>query len=114
MAETPSIMMLFWLWPPRRMPSPLAPPEVTPGVNCVRLVKLPRAIGRFSICSVVTANERSALCDWTSAASAVTTTVSAAPPTSRVSAVTATRSPPLTWTPERLIVLKPSIVTSRV
>ena len=43
-------------------------------------MKLLRLIGRFSICSVVTANDRSPLCVWTSGASAVTLTVSAVPP----------------------------------
>ena len=34
----------------------------TPGTKAVRLVKFPRTIGRFSICALVTANERSPLC----------------------------------------------------
>ena len=37
---------------------------MTPGTNAVRLVKLPWSIGRFSTCSVVTANDRSPLCAW--------------------------------------------------
>ena len=65
-AEMPSIMMLFWPAPPMRVPPAEAPPACTPGVNCVRLVKLPWLIGRFSICSVEIAKDRSALCDCTS------------------------------------------------
>ena len=60
------------------------------------------------------ANERSALCDCTSGASAVTLTVSVAPPTSSVSAGTDTRSPPLTLMPCARTVLNPSIVISTV
>ena len=59
---------------------------MTPGVNDVKLVKLPVLTGRFSICTVETANERSPLDAWMSGASAVTLTVSAAPPGSSVSA----------------------------
>ncbi len=55
MAEMPSIMMLFWPAPPRRVPPADAPTWTTPGVNAVMLVKLARATGRFSICVAVTA-----------------------------------------------------------
>ncbi len=61
MAEMPSIMMLFWLTPPRRVPPADAPPDTTPGVNAVTLVKLPWLIGRFSISTVETAKDRSPL-----------------------------------------------------
>ena len=44
-AEMPSIMMLFWPAPPRRVPPADAPIWTTPGVNAVRLVKLLRANG---------------------------------------------------------------------
>ena len=49
-AEMPSIMMLFWPAPPSRVPPADAPLGTTPGANAVRLVKLLRATGRFSIC----------------------------------------------------------------
>ncbi len=61
-AEMPSIMMLFCPAPPRRVPPADAPVSTTPGTRAVRLVKFPRAIGRFSICVLVTAYDRSALC----------------------------------------------------
>ena len=41
-AEMPSIMMLFCPAPPRRVPPADAPSGTTPGMNAVRLVKLPR------------------------------------------------------------------------
>ena len=69
-------MMLFWPPPPRRVAVRLRAAGRTPGVNAVRLVKLPWLIGRFSTSVVVIANERSPLCDWISGASAVTLTVS--------------------------------------
>src|SRR6266542_5200980 len=112
MDEMPSIMMLFWPAPPIRVAPADAPPACTPGVSCVKLVKFPWLIGRFSICSVEMANDRSADCDCTSAASAVTFTVSAAPPISSVSAGTATRSPPLTLMSLRRTVLNPCIEIS--
>ncbi len=58
-AEMPSIMMLFWLTPPRRVPPADAPKDVTPGVSEVKAVKFPWLIGRFSISVVETAKERS-------------------------------------------------------
>jgi hypothetical protein len=67
-AEMPSIMMLFWLTPPTRVPMPAfwLPPLLpglmtTPGTNPVTAAKLPWLSGRFSICAVEIANERSPL-----------------------------------------------------
>ena len=113
MAEMPSIIRLFCDAPPRRA-NVVSAPRLTPGANSMRLVKFCRLIGRFSICSLDTAKERSALCDCTSSASALTFTVSATPPASRTIAGTPMRSPPLTRTPVRRTVLKESIVTSMV
>ena len=62
MAEMPSIMMLFWLTPPNRVPPAEVPSYAfTPGVKATRLVKFPRTTGRLSICLVVMANDRSPL-----------------------------------------------------
>ena len=90
------------------------PSIFTPGAKARRLVKFCRLIGRPSICSLETAKDRSALCDCTSSASALTFTVSATPPASRTIAGTPTRSPPLTRMFVRRTVLKESIVTSMV
>ncbi len=113
-AEMPSIMMLFCPAPPSRVPPADAPFCTTPGVKAVRFVKLPRAIGRFSIWVLVIANDRSPLCVCTSGDCAVTVTVSASAPGSSVTGCTPTRSPPLTATPVRRTDLKPSSVTSTV
>jgi hypothetical protein len=59
-------------------------------------------------------NDRSPLSAWIIAAEAVTLTVSVAPPTSSVSAVSGMRSPVLTAMPLRVRVLKPVIETSMV
>ena len=63
-----------------------------PGASAASAVKLRFAIGRFWTASVVTVNERSPVVAWISGASPFTSTVSLAPPTSTVSAPTATRA----------------------
>jgi hypothetical protein len=114
MAEMPSIMMLFWPAPPRRVPPADAPVCTTPGVNAVSVVKLLRAKGSVSICLLVTAYDRSPLCVCTSGDWPTTVTVSAMAPGSSVMTPMPMRSPPLTATPLRLTVLKASSVTSTV
>ena len=113
-AEMPSIMMLFWPAPPRRVaPAPPKPPVVspvmTPGVNATTLMKLPRVIGQIlDLRGLDGERPLGALRSAPSTVSAVTFTVSAMPPASSVIAGTPTRSAPLTRMPVRRTVLKPS------
>src|SRR5215471_20726215 len=110
--DTPSIMMLLLLPPvDDRSPTREGLVPVTPGASVASCTKLRLEIGRLSTALVVTANDRSPLCVWTSGDSACTVTASARPPTSTVSTPRPTRSPALTEMPLRLSVLKPSIET---
>src|SRR5258708_36101001 len=100
--------------PPVDGESPARLPLTTPGVRLIRSAKLRVAIGRLVTSAVVTLNERSPLLDWTSGASPLTTTVSAAPPTSNVIVPTAERAPGLNSQPEPYDVLNDASVTSMV
>ena len=115
MAEMPSIWMLFWPAPPRRVPPAEAPPETTPGTMAVKLVKLPWLIGRFSTCAGR---------DGEGALTALrldegrlgrdVDDLGLAADLDRQAAECATRSPPLTAMPVRRSVRKPLMVTSSV
>ena len=93
---------------------PAAAVPVTPGARSASAVKLRFESGRFWTDSVGMVSDRSPLAAWMTGASALTSTVSAAPPTSSVRVPTVTRDPALTGTPVRLSVLNEGIVTSIV
>ena len=105
----PSIMTLFAPPPPIR--AGLVPVPATPGAMVANWTKLRLEMGRFWTASVLTVKDRSPLPNCTTGDSAVTRMVSASAPTSIVSVPMTMRSPGLTLTPDRFIVLKPSMVT---
>ena len=105
-------MTLFAPPPPRR--AGLLPVPETPGASDASCTKLRLEIGRLSTADVWIVNDRSPVCVCTIGESALTSTICDIPPTSIVSAPSCTRSPAPTTMPERLSVLKPVIVTSRL
>ncbi len=113
MVETPSIIMLLLL-PPVEARSPMRLVPLTPGARDAKAVKLRLLIGKFCTEDGVMVNERSALCVWSCAESAVTVMLSVTAPTSSVSTPRPLWSPALTAMPVRLSVLKPLRLTSSV
>ncbi len=79
----------------------------TPGVSAANDAKFRPEFGRFSTCSFATVKDRSPVCDWIMGASPDTVTVSSREPTSMVRLPMTTRSPGLTETPLRSVILKP-------
>ena len=108
MVDTPSIMKLV------SPPPPMRAVPLTPGANVASVAKLRLASGRLVTDSVAIVKERSPLCDCIKGDSPRTSTVCSSVPTSRVSDGTSIRSPGLTATPARLMVLKPSRATLTV